>query len=709
MAGGDRGAAAATRDDAVSLQGTIVAPRKHEEQNLRSHARIIGLAALLSCLAPLLAAHAGEERYAVMMGNEKTGYLTATSERRDVTVVYHVDENGRGTKTRESLELDERGLPIAWRIQGNAWYGAPVSERFTQQNGRARWTSSNDSGGVDVGVNRLYVANDGSPWSYGLYVRALLGTPARTQASLPAGELRIEEVRRLTIDGSPSIAVTAHALWGMDMTPTYVLLDGERRLFAVVVNSFSASGLLLVREGYEAQFEALSQLARTLDEEYLARFVREYRHRYEQPVQIRNVRVFDSASGVLGESATVTVYRGRIASVDARPPPEETDAAVFDGEGGTLLPGLHDMHVHFSPWGGLLHLAAGVTTVRDVGNNNVLLLDAIAKIDSGRVPGPHMQRAGLLEGRSPYSFRGGFIPDNLAVALQKVRWYADHGYRHIKLYNSMTPDWVAPIAAEAHRLGLTVGGHIPAFMSAERALRDGYDEINHINQLTLFFLLQPGEDTRTVVRLRAPGERAHSLDLNSERVQSMLTLMKERGTTLDATAAVIESTLLSRAGIVAPSDAGFLSHLPAPFQRSRKVATLDTKPGLEAIYRASFQRMLDLIAAVHARGIRIIPGSDDVPGFILHRELELYVAAGIPAPRALQIATLECARYLGTDQTSGSIVPGKVADLVLVDGDPTQDIGAIRRVRLVMKGGDAYFPEDIHRAMGIEPFAKRLP
>ena len=643
-----------------------------------------------------------------MASNETSGYLAVTPQREEISIAYHVDDNGRGSKTSERLRLDADGRPVAWRIDGNAWYGARVSERFTQESGRAHWSSNNDEGESRVEHHGLYVANDASPWSLGLYVRALLGVPSRTLSVLPAGELRTEELRDLTIPGHPPVAVTAYALWGLDLAPAYVLLDEQRRLFAALVSSFSASGVLVVREGYESQSAELTKLARALDEQYLRPLAHGHTHHGQRPLQIRNVRVFDSVTGKLSQRTNISVYRGRIASIDAGPAPKD-EMLVLDGEGGTLLPGLHDMHVHYSAWSGPLHLAGGVTTVRDLGSNNELLLELTSRLEAGDIPGPRVIRAGLIEGRSPYSFRGGFVVEDLAAALTSVRWYADHGYRHIKIYSSVKPEWVAPIAAEAHRLGLKVGGHVPAFMSAERAVRDGFDEINHINQLALHFLLRPDEDTRTVLRLSAPGERGFSIDLRDKRVQSMLALMAERGTTLDSTAAVIESTLLSRAGQVSPSDAGFLEALPPVFQRARKVATLDVQRDLDAVYRASFQRLLQLIATAEARGVRIVPGTDDIPGFTLHRGLELYVAAGIPAARTLQIATLECARYLGTDQSSGSITPGKTADLILVDGDPTQDISVIRRVRMVMKGGDLYFPEDIYRDLGIVPVTRRLP
>ena len=115
-----------------------------------------------------------------------------------------------------------------------------------------------------------------------------------------------------------------------------------------------------------------------------------------------------------------------------------------------------------------------------------------ARIDAGELPGPRIWRAGLLEGRSPYSARIGLIANSQDEAIAHVRWYADHGYRMIKIYNSMNPDWVKAIAAEAHRLGLRVNGHVPAFMSPDRAILDGYDEITHVNQLALGWVLKPG-------------------------------------------------------------------------------------------------------------------------------------------------------------------------------------------------------------------------
>ena len=98
--------------------------------------------------------------------------------------------------------------------------------------------------------------------------------------------------------------------------------------------------------------------------------------------------------------------------------------------------------------------------------------------------------SGFIEGRSPYSARTGFIAETLPEALRDVHWYADRGYIQIKIYNSMNPEWVKPLAAEAHALGLRVVGHVPAFTTPDRMIEDGYDEITHINQLMLGWLIK---------------------------------------------------------------------------------------------------------------------------------------------------------------------------------------------------------------------------
>lgn len=654
--------------------------------------------AICALLAPAEAASRRDE-WAMVSSGENIGSIVAVTTGNRVAVDWRADDNGRGAKIRERITLNDAGVPIDWQIEGKAWFGAPVKESFTYRNGVARYRSLNDSGELRTATAPFYLTNDGSPWALEPAVRLALAAPNQTIAVAPSGSLTARKVRDVAVGtGAQAITVTAYSAAGLGLSPTFLLLDAEQRLFAQI-----SPGWVIVRAGYESEFRALSDLAEALDSEALGQFTREQLKRYDAPIFLRNVRVFDSVAGKLGELTTVAVYRGRITSIAATVP-KDGAAVIVDGAGGTVVPGLFDMHGHYGAWQAPLHLGAGVTTVRDMGNDNDSLLGLDARIRAGELLGPRLLLAGFLEGRSPFSSRGGFVVAEAEPALEAVRWYANRGFRQIKIYNSFTPDWVAPVAAEAHRLGLKVSGHIPAFMTAERAVRDGYDEINHINQLMLSFVISEREDTRTPFRFTALGERVGKLDLTSEPVRRMLALMKERGTTVDPTLAIFQQMLLSQAGKTSPNDVNWLDNMPAAIQRARRAPVLDVKPNQRPAYEASWQKLQQMIKLVHDEGIRIIPGTDDMPGFMLHSELESYVGAGIPAARVLQMATLDTARYVGLDQQLGSIERGKSADLLLVDGDPTQDITALRKTRLVMKEGGVMLPPAMHAAIGVKPF-----
>lgn len=655
--------------------------------------------ALAAAPAPARPAPAapGPERFAFIMAGERIGTLAVTTAGRRVDVDWKVDTNGRGPKLRERVELGADGLPVRWEIRGTAWIGAPVDEAFSAKGGRARWRSLDDAGAAPS-AGRIYVANNSSPWALGLFARAALAAPEQRIGALPGGELRVERVRELALGDGPPLGV--YALWGLDLAPTFVLLRQDGAFAGTI-----SAGAVVVEERHAARFDELSRLAADVSAGALKRLTARLTHRYAAPICLANVRVLDAETGALGPPTSVVVYRGTVAAVRDGAPP--AGAVVVDGEGGTVLPALHDLHVHVSDWAGPMHLAAGVASVLDRGNDNDTLLDLTARIDAGEVMGPRIQRAGFLEGRSPFSANTGFVVDSLEAGLEKVRWYADHGYAALKIYNSMPPDWVKPLAAEAHRLGMRVSGHVPAFDTSERAVRDGYDEIDHINQLVLSFIIDPArEDTRTPLRFTALGERLGRLDLQSAPVRRMVALMKERGTVLDPTLAIFQEMLLGRPGKATAADAPWLDHMPVPVQRARRAAALDVKPAQFAAYEASSRKLDEVLSMLQRAGVPLVPGTDDgMAGVTLPSELEAWAHAGIPAADVLKAATVGSARWLGEDPRSGRVAPGMRADLMLVPGDPTRDLSVLRRVRLVMKDGAVYLPEEIHRALGVRPFA----
>lgn len=657
---------------------------------------------LLLTAAPI--AFAATEKLSILSNGEKVGSVVVVTEGNHATVDYRVDNNGRGPKHREDVTFDDRGIPVAWSIKGTSLMGGTVDESYKWANGRVQWKSQADAGESQAKAPPLYVVNDDSPFATWVYARAALSRPDHSIAVLPSGKIRLEHVQNLSLGtGATAVGVTAWRLTGVQLNPSYLLLDKDQKLVALLGPSPDGT---TIREGYEASVPMLAQLGTQLETTRALDLQRKLAHKFDAPVRIRNVRVFNPQSGKLSMLSTVVVMRDTITQVianDTLPPPK--DEVTIDGEGGTVYPGLHDMHSHATLPSGLMYLAAGVTSTRDMGNDNAFMQDLLSRIDEGQVAWPRIVANGFIEGRSPYSARYGFIPDTLDEALGNVRWYADRGYAGIKLYNSMNPDWVKPLAAEAHRLGLQVSGHIPAFDTPDRVVTDGYDSIAHLNQLMLGWILRPDEDSRTPLRLTAMS-RGGTIDLNSEPMQKTVRLMRQHNVALDTTVVIIEQLMMSRAGKVPMGQESFLSHMPIGFQRYRKrsFVTIADK-AQEAAYQSGYDKMLETIGMLHKQGIRLLPGTDDETGFSVHRELELYVKAGISAAEALRAGTLGSEEFLGRSDRLGTIAQGKLADLVLVQGDPTTDIGAIRRPRMVMRGGTVYFPSEIYSALGIEPFA----
>ena len=663
---------------------------------MRSLLVLLGVAVIVPTAAP-----AQQERFVVMSSGQQVGHLRVTRTGTRVQTDLRIDDNGRGPKIRETWQLGRDGFPRQLTLSGTTTYGSPTKETFRVRGPRAEWRTLNDRGSAAAGRPAAYLPIEGSPYFAALYLPALLAAPGRTLPALPAGSLRAERVRDVPLGGRSG---TVWALWGLELSPAFVIADSAGRWIGAL-----SSGYVVVPEALAGEGEELGRMAAALESELLASLTERLAHRFVRPVQLRDVRVLDPATGKLSAPTTVVTHGGRITAV-APDLPAPDSGVVIEGRGETLVPGLFDLHVHYGAWDGPLHLAAGVTTVRDMGNTDDVLDRVVAGLDSGSLMGPRVVRAGFIEGRSPFSAQGSFVADSLPAALDAVRRYAAHGYHLVKLYNSLPPDWVAPIAAEAHRLGLRVAGHVPAFSSSPRVVRDGYDEVTHINQLVLSFLIDTDkEDTRTPFRFTALGLRTAGLRLDDPGLERLVAEMLRRGVAHDPTVATFQSLLLARPGQVTAVDSAWIEHMPGPVQRNRKVALLDVKPAEDSVYRASSQRLRDVIRLLFERGVRLVPGTDDIPGVMLHSELEEWQRAGIPPADVLRLATIGAAEHLGLEHEVGTIARGKRADLLLVPGDPTRDVGLLRQARLVMKDGVVYYPGEVHEAIGMRPFGSRPP
>ncbi|MFC1690310.1 amidohydrolase family protein [Pseudomonadota bacterium] len=417
-------------------------------------------------------------------------------------------------------------------------------------------------------------------------------------------------------------------------------------------------------------------------------------------VVFANVAVADVEAQQRLENHFVRVRDGRIEAVSSQPL-DLKGATVIDGTGKTLIPGLWDMHGHFSLSDGILNIAGGITSVRDIGGEHESVMQMTAKIESGQVIGPTTYRAGFMDRAGP--FASGWAAESLEDALGRVDFFAENGYLQVKLYSSIEPEWVAPIAERAHSHGMRVSGHIPAFMSAEQAVSAGYDEIQHINMVFLNFLAGDRVDTRKQLRFTLYGDEAGKLDLQSQEVQDFLALLKENNVVIDPTAAIFETMLIHLPGQPDPTFAAIVEHLPPSVARRLYSPEMDIVEVADA-WALSSEAQSAMLKLLYDNGIQLVPGSDHMAAFTVHRELETYAEAGIPNAAVLRIATLDSANLVGAGERTGSITVGKQADLVLVEGDPFEDISAVRRATLVMKGKTAYQPNALYQAVGVVPF-----
>jgi imidazolonepropionase-like amidohydrolase len=643
-------------------------------------------------------AWAETESFVFYRQDTQIGRLVVEVDGRTAKVDFDVKDNGRGPTVTETLTLDADGLPGDWKITGTQTFGGKIDETFRRRGNTSDWKDSGGPGRAK-GPAKLYIAQSASPWALQLYARAILKAGGPIDV-LPGGTLALTQGERLTLQGAAGeLAVTRYDLTGLDLNPTIMLLDDARRLIALP----SASGGM-VRTGFEGENPRLRKLAADWQSARWAVLQRESAKRFDGPVRIANVRLFDPVAKQLTAPVSVVVNGRTISGVQPADSPATPGETVIDGAGGTLVPGMFEMHGHLGESGALLNLLAGVTGVRDMGNSNSVLDALDRRIIAGEVAGPRIVRSGFVEGKSPFSANNGFVVDSEARAVESVRWYAARGFTAIKIYNSVNPQWVPELVAEARRLGLRVMGHVPAFTSADAMIAAGYDEITHINQLALGWIIKPGEDTRTLFRLTALG-RLSGLDLDSAAVQSTLDTMKDKGIALDPTIGIHENLLLNRDGSVAPGATDYFANMPIGVQRDLKQAwsNPDTFGG-DASARVAFDKLMDLLRRAHAKGIFIVTGTDTGGALTFHRELELLVQAGFTPAEALARATLDMARYLGIDQTTGSIARGKVADFFLVPGDPTRDIKAIKTISLVAKDGAFYLPTEVYPRLGIKPF-----
>lgn len=645
-----------------------------------------------------------EERlsYRVLMAGEDIGHLEIEQNGERLNIDFDYKQNGRGPTIKEALTLDDRGYPVDWSITGQTTFGSGIDEYFRADDGVARWRDATGPGSASfTDQGAFYIVQNGSSYANALLAQALLATPEKRLAVYPGGEASIiPRMRRTLAADGVEIGVTAYQILGLDTAPRLIFLDDEGEYFGTASPRFA-----LVRAGFEAIEKQLRALSEELSTDRFVSIQAEVAHKYTDPIRIKNVRVFDPEILGLSPLSDVVFYGNRISSVQAAGSPRSGREVVIEGGGGTLVPGMYEMHGHLGQDNALLNIAAGVTSVRDMGNENDVLEDLMARINRGLIAGPRITRSCFIEGESEFASATGETVSTLEEALAMVQWCGARDFHQIKLYNSMKPEWAEALVEEAHRLGLRVAGHVPAFSNADAMIDAGFDEITHANQLMLGWVLQPTEDTRTLFRFTAM-KRFPDLDIDADIVTATLSKMTEQGIAHDPTAAIHEHGLTAVDGQAAPMARAIIDHLPTNEQRSLKQELFGTSSAQEREeYVAAFEFIMKVLQELHERGGLLVPGTDLGGSFFYHRELELFEQLGMTPAEVLKRASWDMADYLEQSEDLGSIKKGKYADFFLVPGDPTKDLSEIRRIQMVVSDGVIYFPSEIYPNFGIRPFA----
>ncbi|MCL1125859.1 amidohydrolase family protein [Shewanella surugensis] len=610
--------------------------------------------------------------------------------------------NNRRLKISESITLAPNGMPVAFKAHGQSAFGSAINESFILKNNQAQWESAKDTGSMKVSTPRFYVPADSTIAANAALVKALLASPSKTIALLPSGHASLTVLNEQEIENGGNRAhVYLYAISGMDFTPDFAWFDDKGRLFAQNMGGF----MRIIREGFSLDnLTVLSEIQLREEKSYLENMADKLSYSYTQ-LLIQGSNVVDVEQGKLLSQTDVLLENGKIKKI-AKHIPLEDNMQIIDGRGKTLLPGLWDMHGHLSKDDGLLDIAAGVTNVRDMGSNHDSIMEIESLFNSNQIIGPHVYRAGFMDQKSEYS--AGLSVESLEEALNTVDWFADNGYIQIKLYSSIDPTWVKPLADRAHNRGLRVSGHIPAFMTAEQAVNAGYDEIQHINMIFLNFLAGTHADTRQQLRFSLIGENAGSMDLNSPEMKRFIKLLADKRVTVDPTVSTFRSLLIAEDRRTNPEYLAIVDHLPPTASRQLKGASMKVSATELIEYKKSADALVEMVKVLYDNQVPIVPGTDNLTGFTLHRELELYEQAGIPAFDILAIASIQSANLVGAGHVSGSIKEGKNADVILVDGDPTKRMSDIRKVSLVVKDNHFYKPAELYRTLGVKPFTQPL-
>ncbi|HEX6943059.1 MAG TPA: amidohydrolase family protein [Gemmatimonadaceae bacterium] len=618
-------------------------------------------------------------RYPILNHGRLAGEMLVIRDGSSVVVRYIYTDRNRGQRIESRYRLSPAGDLIGFEMRSIGPDGTPgePTMQYEVVGDSAKWTMFGPGGRGGNNAGRgptttavklepgMFFRTGGIPWENALLVRTLMKQPDRTARMVPQGRARLEFVADTTVSlGRTRQRLRLAMIFGQNTVPSGVWVDERGEFVASDVQWFMA-----VRPGVESALPVMRRIELAYRDRQAEVFAQRNTKPAQAPVVIRNGDVFDAERGVMMPKTTIVIRGDRIEAVgpaDAVAVP--AGATVIDATGKSVLPGLWDMHTHFqstsAAFGSVLQLATGITAIRDLAADTDVGVTIRNQANSLRVISPRTYLAGFIEGPGAWAGPSDVLASSEAQARAFVAMYDSLGYKQIKLYNLLHPDYVPTIVNEAHKRGMRVSGHVPRGMSVAAAVNLGFDEINHAAFLFSNFF----QDSLYVPTMRAysavAAAVAPNFNVDSPEMTTLIDLLKAKGTVIDGT---------------------------FNLWMGQGALTGQGNPGA-AQYARLLKRLYDA-------GVPLVAGTDNNTGSTFILELELYQHSGIPAPAVLQIATLNSARIMKDDRDYGSIAVGKVADIIVVNGKPAERISDLRNIEQVVRAGRVYDPRTLRSAV----------
>jgi imidazolonepropionase-like amidohydrolase len=629
---------------------------------------------------------------------------------------YEIRRDGESLSVKIDFKFTDRGAPVplsttfraaqdltpqAFEIKGRTARPVTIDEAITIDKGNVHFRTRDKQNDAAGPTGPFFTIAGYAPTTMQmLMVRywATHGSPTQL-ATLPSGSVRIEprgqdpihvgdkdeKLDRYTVEG---------LIWGRET----LWFDANRNLVAAVTTDAEFDHFEAIRDGYESALGDFVGRAGADGMAALAEISKGIPGSHDSTLAIVGATLIDGTGAAPMPDSAVVIHDGRIVAAGPRSQVKiPKQAKVIDAQGKFVLPGLWDMHAHFEQveWGPI-YLAAGVTTVRDCGNEFEFITAVRDAIAQGRGLGPRLLLAGIVDGTGPMALGVGRVdtPEQSRAWTDK---YHAAGFQQMKIYSSVKLEELKTVADEAHRLGMTVTGHVPNGLTAYQTVEAGQDQINHVSYISDIMHAPLPENATRADRRNA----AANVDVNSPEAQKALAFLKEHHTVVDPTVALFELFT----GTTAKPPASFEPGVnKVPVELAEQLTDVEPPSENSALGEKIFEKDIAIVGALHKAGIPIVAGTDQgVPGHSLHREIELYVQAGFTPMEAIQAATLVPARVMGVEKELGTVEKGKRGDLILINGDPLADIRNTRNVEYVITNGTMYHTAELWQSVGFKP------